>query len=196
MNRFKQLISSVPATPLWHSGLVALGGAVIASGLAVTTPSPATAQAAYGSYLGTGISFGLTSGNDQVMLPNGEIDDLEPRATSGLVAFRYKFLRMPISLRAQAMLGNGAAIVPTVSYDLPLNWRTDVYLGVGGSFPLSGDKTTPVGNQAAFALQPGIDYVLPNSNFVVFGNAVIAFGAYRSGGGTAASLQSGFGVRF
>lgn len=195
MSYLKGLVFNQQTKYLWQGGLVALGSVAIATGFTLSTPSSATAQAAYGSYLGTGVSFGLTDGAS-ILLPNGEVDNVEPNKTAGLVAFRYKFLRVPVSLRAQAMLGNGAAIVPTVSYDLPVNWRTDVYLGVGASVPLTGDTTTPVGNQTAFVVQPGVDYVLPNSNFVLFGNAVIAFNAYRLGGGTAASLQGGVGVRF
>jgi hypothetical protein len=84
--------------------------------------------------------------------------------------------------------------VPTVSYDIPLNWQTDLYLGAGASI-ISGDKT-PVGNRTGFVLQPGIDYALPNSNFSLFGNAIISFGAYESNNGTAASIQAGAGLRF
>ncbi|WP_421658455.1 hypothetical protein [Leptothermofonsia sp. ETS-13] len=195
MSYIKSLVSKKRMEPLWQGRLVALGSAAIATGLTLATPSAAMAQAAYGSYLGVGMSFGVTSGAS-ITLPNGERETLEDSRVSGTVAFRYKFLKVPISVRTQALLGNGAALVPTVSYDLPVNWRTDVYLGVGASFPFNGDRTTPVGNQAAFALQPGIDYVLPDSNLVLFGNAVIAFNAYRIGGGTAASLQGGVGVRF
>lgn len=195
MSYIESLVSKERVKPLWQGGLVALGSAAIATGLTLATPSTAMAQAAYGSYLGVGMSFGVTSGAS-ITLPNGERETLEDSQVSGAVAFRYKFLKVPISIRTQALLGNGAALVPTVSYDLPINWRTDVYLGVGASFPLSGDRTTPVGNQTAFALQPGIDYVLPDSNLVLFGNAIIAFNAYRIGGGTAASLQGGVGVRF
>jgi hypothetical protein len=60
----------------------------------------------------------------------------------------------------------------------------------------SGDTASPVGNKISFALQPGIDYVVPNSKTVIFGNAIIAFDAYRNGGGTALSLQGGVGLRF
>ena len=38
--------------------------------------------------------------------------------------------------------------------------------------------------------------MVPNSNAVVFGNAIIAFDAYRNGGGTAVSVQGGVGLRF
>ncbi|OUC16659.1 MAG: hypothetical protein B0A82_00855 [Alkalinema sp. CACIAM 70d] len=168
---FKQITSIVPVLA---SGLV----------LAVTCQSQAAqAQAAYGSYVGVGPAIGLTKGG------NGE-----EREISGLIAARYKFLEAPISIRAQGFIGSGTAIVPTISYDVPINWQTDAYLGLGASVHLGGN--TPVGNKTAFAIQPGIDYSLPNSNVVVFGNAVIAFDAYKRSGGTAASIQGGVGIRF
>ncbi|NJR49129.1 MAG: porin family protein [Leptolyngbyaceae cyanobacterium CSU_1_3] len=154
----------------------------IAVGLALCLPqSPASAQAAYGSYVGVGASFGLT---------RAENDD---RKVSGVIAGRYKFLRAPISLRGQVLIGDGVALVPTVSYDIPLNWQADVYIGAGASIPI--DSNTPIGNQTSFALQPGIDYALPNSDLVLFGNAIIAFDGYKRGG-AATSLQGGVGIRF
>ena len=146
--------------------------------LAMST-QPAQAQVAYGSYVGVGPTIGLTDG--------GQV--------GGVLAFRYKLLENPISLRAQALIGQSTAVVPTVSYVVPLNWQTDVYLGAGISFA-GGDTPSPVGNKISFALQPGIDYSIPNSKAVIFGNAIIAFDAYRYSGGTALSLQGGMGLRF
>jgi hypothetical protein len=168
MERLKSWLSAV--------GLVAVGTACLAS-----AASPASAQAAYGSYVGVGGGFGA-------IRRDGD------RQNSALIAIRYKVLEVPISLRAQAFLmGEGAALVPTVSYDIPLNWQTDTYVGAGVSF---AGGNTPVGNKTGFAIQPGIDYALPNSRLVVFGNAIIAFDAYREEGGTAFSLQGGVGLRF
>ncbi len=161
-----------------HLGL-ALG--IIATAI-ISQPQSAQAQAAYGSYVGVGPALGLTKGNTS------------ERKISGLVAGRYKLLEFPASIRAQAYLGSGTAIVPTVSYDIPINWQTDAYVGIGAAVHLGGD--TPVGNKTSFAIQPGIDYMIPNSNMVLFGNAVIAFDAYKNSGGTAASLQGGVGIRF
>ncbi len=158
-----------------------VSGAAISVGLAFSAQTPASAQAAYGSYVGIGPSFGLTRGAD---------DD---RKISGVVAGRYKLLTAPISVRTQVLIGSNVAIVPTISYDIPINWQTDAYIGAGASIPIGGD--TPVGNQTSFAIQPGIDYALPNSNVVVFGNAIISFDAYKRGG-AAASLQGGVGLRF
>ena len=147
-------------------------------GLAVNS-QPAQAQVAYGSYVGIGPTVGLT----------------EDSQLGAVLAFRYKLLETPISFRTQALIGKGTAIVPTVSYDIPLNWQTDAYLGAGLVIN-SSDAVSPVGNKISFALQPGIDYVIPNSNTVIFGNAIIAFDADRNSGSTALSLQGGVGLRF
>lgn len=162
---------------------LALGTALVSPVAIALSSSPSQAQAAYGSYVGVGPAIGLTNGSDN-----------EDRQISAVIAARYKFLEAPISVRAQAFIGSGTAIVPTLSYDVPINWQTDAYLGLGAAVHLGGN--TPIGNKTAFAIQPGIDYSLPNSNVVVFGNAVIAFDAYKEGRSTAASLQGGVGIRF
>ncbi|BBD66417.1 hypothetical protein NIES4072_63140 [Nostoc commune NIES-4072] len=147
--------------------------------LSLATAKPVQAQVAYGSYVGIGPTVGFTDG---IQL-------------GGVLAGRYKLLEAPLSLRAQVLIGNNTAIVPTVSYDLPLNWQADAYLGAGLVLA-SGGGSSPVGDKISFALQPGIDYMIPNSNTVLFGNAIIAFDAYRDSGGTAISVQGGVGLRF
>ena len=146
---------------------------------------PVLSQAAYGSYVGIGPTFGLT----QNSAGNG-------RQIGGLLAVRYKLLELPVSIRAQALIGAQTAVVPTVSYDFPINWQTDAYLGAGAVFAGGQGIPSPVGDKISFALQPGVDYMVPNSNAVIFGNAIIAFDAYRKGGGTAVSVQGGVGLRF
>lgn len=159
-----------------------VSSAALATGLVLSIQAPSHAQAAYGSYVGVGPSVGLTEGDGVE----------EDREIAGVIALRYRVLEAPVSLRTQAIIGDGTAIVPTVSYDLPLNWQTTAYLGAGVAF-VSGN--TPVGNRDSFALQPGIDYVVPNSNTVIFGNAIIGFNGFREGG-SAVSLQGGVGLRF
>lgn len=155
-------------------------GLLVGSALSLAiNHQPAKAQVAYGSYVGVGPTVGV-------------IDDMQ---VGGVVAVRYKLLKSPISFRTQALIGKNTAVVPTVSYDVPLNWQTDAYLGAGVVLA-GGDNSSPLGNKVSFALQPGIDYVVPNSNTVIFGNAIIAFDAYRDGGGAAVSVQGGVGYRF
>ncbi|MGB3559021.1 MAG: hypothetical protein WBA24_10800 [Geitlerinemataceae cyanobacterium] len=149
----------------------------ILAGLALTG-QPAYSQAAYGSYVGVGGSAGFGDGFE-----GGTV-----------VAARYKLLELPISIRAQALVGSGVAVVPSVSYDLPINWQADAYIGPGIVIP-SGEGP-PVGDKVSFAIQPGVDYAFPNSNLVAFGNAIIAFDAFRDKEGTAFSIQGGVGLRF
>ncbi|MCY7332188.1 MAG: hypothetical protein LH649_05910 [Pseudanabaena sp. CAN_BIN31] len=147
----------------------------------------AQAQPAYGSYVGVGASFGLTNGNTSLG---------ENATTSGLVSARYKFLEFPVSIRTQILIGNSTAVVPTVSFDVPLNFDTDLYIGAGGALS-NTTNSTPVGNQNSWVIQPGIDYTVPNSNLVIFGNVIFALNAYRnSPGTTATSVNTGLGFRF
>ena len=175
------MISLLKST-LGRLGLAAAAAAALVAALDVR---PAQAQAAYGSYVGAGGTLGL---NDD---DNGDGDGL------GLViSGRYKFLALPVSLRAQAFLFNGdLALVPTVSYDFPVSFQTDLYLGAGVSIP-TGNDASPVGDQTAFVLQPGVDFAVPGSNLVVFGNAIFAFDAFEDGGGTATAVQAGVGWNF
>jgi len=175
MERLKSLFSAIGAT--------AIGGAALATGIAIAA-QPVSAQAAYGSYIGVGPLYSIN-----------EDDTGRGEQVGGVIAVRYKLVDIPISIRTQALIGANPSVVPTISYDIPLNWQTDAYIGVGASFA-NGGSPSPTGNRTAFAIQPGIDYALPNSHAVLFGNAVIAFDAYRDGGGTAVSFQGGAGWRF
>jgi hypothetical protein len=154
---------------------------------AVITPEAAEAQVAYGSYIGVGAGIGLT--NDSV---TGRGSGMQ-----GVISGRYRLLQYPVSLRAQGFIFGGEfAFVPTISYDVPLSWNTDVYVGAGASFVGGGNNPSIVGDKTSFVLQPGIDYLFPNSNMVAFGNAILAFDAYRQGGNMAISVQGGVGIQF
>jgi hypothetical protein len=167
------------------NALIGVAVSGVAVGVSLLTPSAASAQAAYGSYLGFGGSVGFTDGG----VDGGG-------TAGGLIAVRYRLLEAPISLRGQLLISEATAFVPTVSYDIPLDWQTDLYLGAGVALQDSDTSSSPVGNQTAFVLQPGVDYSFPYSNLVVFGNAIIAFDAYKDSNDTAASVQAGVGVRF
>lgn len=150
----------------------AVGGLAIA----LSFQSPAKAQAAYGSYIGIGGGIGFGDNSDLSLAING----------------RYNILELPISVRGAAFIGDGSAFVPTVSYDYPLNFNTEVYVGLGASFASEGSI---VGDDSAFVIQPGVDYTRSNSNLVIFGNAIFAIGG-EDGGGTATAVQSGVGIQF
>ncbi len=155
------------------------------SALGLFLAQPALAQPAYGSYVGVGGSLGVESDDD------GQLD------LAGVVTGRYDVLKAPISFRAQAFIDRDSlAIVPTVSYDFPITWQLEPYVGAGLALATDGSV---VGDGTSFVIQPGVDYMIPNSKLVVFGNAIIAFDAYNGGekdGDAAVSLQTGVGWRF
>jgi hypothetical protein len=138
-----------------------------------------------GSYIGAGISAqtlssGTSGSGNSVVGAN--------------IAGRYKFDDVPVSVRSSVLFGNGGtSVVPTVSYDVPLGDRTNVYLGAGASVKVGGDSSL-TGNQTAFALQPGVEVSL-NKNLLVYGNAVIPFNG-QADGSAGTSLQAGLGFQF
>lgn len=144
----------------WVLGSLALAGAMQA---------PAHAQAAYGSYIGIGPAFG-----------DGQL--------AVGISGRYNILEAPISIRGTAFIGEGSAFVPTVSYDYPLNFNTEVYVGAGVAF---AGKGSVMGDGTSFVIQPGVDYTLTNSNLVIYGNAIVPIG-----GGTSTAVQGGVGIQF
>ncbi|MEL6469780.1 MAG: hypothetical protein AAFP20_10015 [Cyanobacteria bacterium J06614_10] len=137
--------------------------------IALSVQSSANAQAAYGSYIGIGPAFG-----------DGEL----AVAING----RYNILELPISIRGAAFLGDGSAFVPTVSYDFPLNFNTEIYAGAGVAFASEGSV---MGDGTSFVLQPGVDYTMDRSNLVFYGNAIIPIG-----GDTTTAVQGGVGIQF
>ncbi len=150
--------------------LIGLAGWMLGS-LAIvgTIQAPAHAQAAYGSYIGIGPAFG-----------NGQL--------AVGVSGRYNILEAPISIRGTAFIGEGSAFVPTVSYDYPLSFNTEVYVGAGVAF---ASKGSVIGDGTSFVIQPGVDYTLTNSNLVIYGNAIVPIG-----GGTSTAVQGGVGIQF
>ena len=159
--------------------------ATCVTALGLSLAQPALSQPAYGSYVGVGGSLGVESDDD------GQLD------LAGVVAGRYDVLKAPISFRAQAFIDRDSlAIVPTVSYDFPVTWELEPYVGAGLALATNGSV---VGDGTSLVIQPGVDYMIPNSKLVVFGNAIIAFDAYDGGekdGDAAVSVQTGVGWRF
>ncbi len=147
---------------------VALGTLASSLAIALAAQTPANAQAAYGSYIGIGPAFG-----------DGEVGV----AING----RYNILEVPISIRGAAFLGEGSAFIPTVSYDYPLNFNTEIYVGAGVAFASEGSV---MGDGTAFVVQPGVDFLTGN-NLVFYGNAIVPFG-----GDTSTAVQGGIGYQF
>ncbi|MEI6329791.1 MAG: outer membrane beta-barrel protein [Pseudanabaena sp. ELA645] len=162
-------------------------GAAIATAVMTSFSAIASAETVKlpGSYIGAGISAQTLASNS-----SGSGNSV----VGANIAGRYKFDDVPVSVRSSVLFGNGGtSVVPTVSYDVPLGDRTNVYLGAGASVKVGGDSSL-TGNQTAFALQPGVEVSL-SRNLLLYGNAVIPFNG-QTDGSAGTSLQAGLGFQF
>ncbi len=157
-------------------------GAVIAASVVTSFSAIAAAETPRlpGSYVGAGVSLQSFATNPSVVGAN--------------VTGRYKLEGVPLSARSSVIFGNGGtSFVPTISYDVPVGDRTNVYLGAGGSFKVGGENTL-AGDRNSFAIQPGIEVSL-NRRVLLYSNAVIPFNG-QTNGSAGTSLQAGVGVQF
>lgn len=157
-------------------------GIAIATSVLTSFSAIASAQVVKqpGSYLGAGVSLQSFATSPSVVGAN--------------IAGRYKFDDVPVSIRSSVLFGNGGtSIVPTVSFDLPVGDRANVYLGAGASFKVGGNSSM-TGDQTAFALQPGLEVSLTD-RVLLYSNAVIPFNG-QSNGSAGTSLQAGVGMQF
>jgi len=133
-----------------------------------------------GSYIGAGIAAGVT----------------EDGTFGGNVQGRLDIPVAPVSVRGAALFSDdGAALMPIVTYDLPIAPRTNLYLGGGYSFVTEEGGDTPLGNQNAPVLTAGAETAIA-SNIVLYGDAKVGIDAYEESNDAAVSLQLGAAFRF
>ncbi|MFN6565659.1 histidine kinase [Nostoc minutum NIES-26] len=138
------------------------------------------------NYIGAGISAGATSG--------GQGDD--DAQFGGNVQGRYAIPNAPVSLRGAVLFGGDAtAIMPIVTYDMPIAKNTNVYFGGGYSFVTDEGKNTPLGNENAPVVTLGAESLVAK-NIIAYGDAKWGIDAYKNSDADAVSFQAGLGYRF
>ncbi|MBE9098090.1 hypothetical protein [Vacuolonema iberomarrocanum] len=161
--------------------------------LAIATPTFLLADAASaqpllrgmdGNYIGAGIAAGVTE------------DESGDSSFGGNIQGRADIPLAPVSIRGAALIGeDGAALMPIVTYDVPIAPRTNLYLGGGYSFVTDEGSNTPLGDQSAPVLTAGAETAVTN-NIVVYGDAKVGIDAYEDSNDAAVSLQLGAAFRF
>lgn len=137
-----------------------------------------------GSYLGGGLSVGVTDDGD---------DD---NTLGGNIQGRYDVPTAPVSVRGAWLFnGDNSALMPIVSYDLAVSNNANVYLGAGYSFVTGEGASSPLGDKDAVVLTTGVEAEVAR-NIVVYGDAKVGLDAYRGSSDAAVSLQLGAGYRF
>lgn len=144
-----------------------------------------------GAYIGAGPSASITNG--------GQANT--SALFGGNIQGRVQIPNTPVSARGSVMFGpNNAAIVPMVTYDVPVARNTNVYAGVGYSFvedkqSFGVKKNTPMGNKNAPVVVVGAEHSITR-DFVVYGDMKLGIKAYENSPASAVNLTAGAGYRF
>jgi hypothetical protein len=137
-----------------------------------------------GSYLGGGLSVGVTNPDDNDAILGGNVQG------------RLDSSRLPLSLRVAALFnGDNAALMPLVTYDIGVAPNTNLYVGGGYSFVVDGGDPSPLGNQNAPVITAGVETAVQR-NLVLYSDAKVGIDAFEDSSDAAVSLQVGAAYRF
>lgn len=102
----------------------------------------------------------------------------------------------PISVRGTMFVGNEArAVMPSLSYDVPVADNANVYAGAGYSFVQSQGQSTPLGERNSVVLTTGVEAAV-GEGMIVYGDARVRVNGRRAQGNSPVRLQVGAGYRF
>jgi hypothetical protein len=140
------------------------------------------------NYLGGGISVGVTDGGSPIYDDDAKF--------GGNVQGRFAIPNTPVSARGAVLFGgDSTALMPLVTYDIPVARNTNLYLGGGYSFNTEEGKSSPLGNKDAVVLTAGAESEV-GSNVVLYGDTKWGIDAYENSDADALSIQAGAAYRF
>lgn len=175
-------------------GLLGLSVSALVFAPAFLSAGKASAQTAVqptgtdASYLGAGISVGVTNGGSPIYDDDSQF--------GGNVQGRFAIPNTPLSARGALLFGGDTvAVMPMISYDVPVTNNANVYLGAGYSFVGDNGESTPLGNKDAVVLTAGVESQIKR-NIVLYGDAKLGIDAYEDSSAPAASIQAGAAYRF
>lgn len=154
----------------------------------------ASAQPVYGtqparfdrSYVGAGVSAGVTNGGR----------DNDAAIIGGNVQGRFAVPNAPVSVRGAVLFTNkNSAVIPTLTYDLPVSKTTNIYGGAGYSFVQNNDRSSQIGNKDAAVITAGVESQVAKG-VVVYSDAKYGINAYQGSKAGALTLQAGVGLQF
>ncbi len=152
----------------------------------VSSASADSAKGMHKGYVGGGLSGSVTNGG------TGS-DGLN---FGGNVQGRVVVPNTPVSVRGTVLFnGNNSAIVPTVTYDIPVAKGTNVYAGVGGAFVQNQGVNSPIGTRDSVVLNAGVESQVAKG-IVVYTDAKLGINAYQGSPASAVGLSGGVGIQF
>ncbi|MBE9181322.1 hypothetical protein IQ268_22430 [Oculatella sp. LEGE 06141] len=162
--------------------LSVLSAVALASGFLASSASAQTVptRGMDGSYVGAGVAAGLNEDTD----------------IGGNIQGRVDLPVAPVSVRGAVLFSDdNSAIMPLLTYDLPVARNTNVYAGAGYSFVENDGRGTPLGNQDSVVLTTGVESSVLR-NLVLYGDVKLGIDAFQNNSNAAVSLQAGAGYRF
>ncbi|HTL90113.1 MAG TPA: outer membrane beta-barrel protein [Leptolyngbya sp.] len=140
-----------------------------------------------GSYVGAGVGGVVTDGGQS---------NNDDRAFGGNIQGRFAVPNTPVSVRGSVLFnGDNSAIVPTITYDLPVAKNTNVYAGAGYGFVQKDGQNSLIGNKDSAVLTAGVESEVAKG-VVVYSDAKYGINAYQGSGAGSLSLVGGVGLRF
>ena len=162
--------------------MIAIAPIFMSAGSASAAPKKGTDA----SYVGAGISAGVTNGGQ-----NGDAATF-----GGNITGRVPLGNSSLSARGQVNFSNEtSAIIPHLTVDVPVATGTNVYLGAGYQFVEENGKPTPSGNKDGIAVVAGVESEVAK-NFLIYSNATVGVNAYENSSASGVSLNGGVGYRF
>lgn len=165
------------------SALVAtvIAPALLSAGSASAKPAGTDAN-----YVGAGISAGVTNGGQEG----------DAATFGGNIQGRVAVPNAPVSVRGAVLFSDEtSAIMPIVTYDVPVTNNANVYVGGGYSFVEKDGSPTPLGNRNAPVVTVGAEAQV-TQNLVVYGDTKWGIDAYQNSPADAVSFQAGAGFKF
>ncbi|MDB9314767.1 outer membrane beta-barrel protein [Spirulina sp. CS-785/01] len=163
---------------------ITLSAILLSSGVASAQPDAVKGTDA--NYIGGGAAAGITHSD----APGGDA------TFGGNIQGRFAVPNAPVSVRGAVLFSDdNSAIMPMVSYDIPVSSNANLYVGGGYSFVEAEGVATPLGNRDSVVISAGGEVQL-GSNIVVYGDGKWGVDAYENSDGDAVSLQGGVGYRF
>jgi hypothetical protein len=138
------------------------------------------------SYVGGGFGAGVT---------NGGVNN-DAATFGGNLTGRVKLGNTPFSVRGNVLWSDQtSAIIPELSFDVPVANRTNAFVTAGYSFVEKNGLPTPLGNRDSVVVGAGVESEVAK-NFLVYTNAKVGLRAYQNSAGDAVSINGGVGYRF
>lgn len=167
-------------------GLSTLCAIAASSAMLATSASAAPVNGMDRGYVGGGLSGSLTNGG------TGS-DGLN---FGGNVQGRVAIPNAPVSVRGTVLFnGNNSAVVPVVTYDIPVAPGTNVYAGVGGAFVQNQGVNSPIGTRNSVVLNAGVETQVAKG-IVAYTDAKLGINAYQGSPASAFGLSGGVGIQY